>query len=401
MKSKKVPSAVLVVILILTSGFFLRSLFLSSPKEYVFDEVYFAKFASALTRGEYNYDIHPPLGKVLIGLGIRVFGDNFLGYRVMPMLVGTLFLLVVYLFARAFFENEITALIAFLIAFCEGTYLVYSRLSLLDIFMLNFGFTSLYFLVLYLKRERLLWLFLAGLFAGLTISIKWIGLGILACGFVFWLVFLQKKTLKRVLLFLVAFLVVPLLIYVASFRFVFKEDFWFNLKLWHFQSWNYNIHLSEGHPYGAKWWTWPLLLRPIWFYYKQVPPSRVAGILTIGNPLLWWLASLSVVYELMRNYRRGDPKVSVLLAGWAIFFLPWMLVSRVLFLYHYLFSSVFAYLILSNALGGLWQNPKSRPIAQSLLVLGFLVFLFFLPLWVGAPISERFYSWHILFRSWI
>lgn len=401
MKSKKVPSAVLVVILILTSGFFLRSLFLSSPKEYVFDEVYFAKFASALTRGEYNYDIHPPLGKVLIGLGIRVFGDNFLGYRVMPMLVGTLFLLVVYLFARAFFENEITALIALLIAFCEGTYLVYSRLSLLDIFMLNFGFTSLYFLVLYLKRERLLWLFLAGLFAGLTISIKWIGLGILACGFVFWLVFLQKKTLKRVLLFLVAFLVVPLLIYVASFRFVFKEDFWFNLKLWHFQSWNYNIHLSEGHPYGAKWWTWPLLLRPIWFYYKQVPPSRVAGILTIGNPLLWWLASLSVVYELMRNYRRGDPKVSVLLAGWAIFFLPWMLVSRVLFLYHYLFSSVFAYLILSNALGGLWQNPKSRPIAQSLLVLGFLVFLFFLPLWVGAPISERFYSWHILFRSWI
>jgi len=401
MKPKTSRLIVLLAVVILLAGLLLRLLFLSSPQEYVFDEVYFAKFASALTRGEYNYDIHPPLGKVLIGLGIRLLGDNFLGYRVMPMLIGTLFLFIVYLFSKAFFKNEITALIALFITFCEGTYLVYSRLSLLDIFMLTFGFLSLYFLVLYFKEEKLFWLFLAGLFAGFTISIKWIGLGIIVSAFIFWLLFLSKKTLKKTLLFLLAFGLLPLLIYTAVFTFVFKEDFWVNFKLWHIQTWNYNIHLNEGHPYGAKWWTWPLLLRPIWFYYKQVPPSQVVGILTVGNPILWWTASLVVLFELIRNYQRGNPKISALLAGWAVFFLPWIFVGRVLFLYHYLFSSVFAYLLLSNLLSEMWQNQKNRLLVKIILGLGFAMFLFFLPLWMGLPISERFYSWHIFFRSWI
>ena len=44
--------------------------------------------------------VHPPLGMWLISLGMRVFGDNSLGWRIVPDLAGILSLLLVYLLLR-------------------------------------------------------------------------------------------------------------------------------------------------------------------------------------------------------------------------------------------------------------------------------------------------------------
>ena len=47
-------------------GILTRFYGLSWPREVVFDEVHFGKFVSSYITGRYYFDIHPPLGKLLI-----------------------------------------------------------------------------------------------------------------------------------------------------------------------------------------------------------------------------------------------------------------------------------------------------------------------------------------------
>ncbi len=53
-----------------------RFLFLDYPAEVVFDEVHFGKFVSAYFTHNYYFDIHPPLGKMLIAGFANIAGFN-------------------------------------------------------------------------------------------------------------------------------------------------------------------------------------------------------------------------------------------------------------------------------------------------------------------------------------
>ncbi|MBU4141994.1 phospholipid carrier-dependent glycosyltransferase, partial [Patescibacteria group bacterium] len=47
-------------------AFIIHFAFLACPNQTIFDEVYFGKFAAAYFSREYYFDIHPPLGKLII-----------------------------------------------------------------------------------------------------------------------------------------------------------------------------------------------------------------------------------------------------------------------------------------------------------------------------------------------
>ena len=59
-----------------------RFAFLKYPREVVFDEYHFGKFVNGYVLGEYFFDIHPPLGKLLLLLGAWAGGyDGSQGWR--------------------------------------------------------------------------------------------------------------------------------------------------------------------------------------------------------------------------------------------------------------------------------------------------------------------------------
>ena len=79
-----------------------------------FDEVHFGKFASHYILGEYYFDVHPPLAKLLFGLAgwfvgfdgqfsFEAIGDSYtaahvpyVGMRALPAILGSLTIPVVY-----------------------------------------------------------------------------------------------------------------------------------------------------------------------------------------------------------------------------------------------------------------------------------------------------------------
>ena len=143
---------------------FLRFWNLGSPRDFLFDETYYAKDAWSLWRlgyaqnwvedankaidegryapnlqtGDPEMVVHPELGKWLIGAGEHVFGFDALGWRVASAVVGTLMVLVVIRLVRRLTGSTLLGGVAGLLLCFDGMEFVLSRLALLDIFVAFF-----------------------------------------------------------------------------------------------------------------------------------------------------------------------------------------------------------------------------------------------------------------------
>ena len=96
------------------AALFLRTWKLGSPKGFVFDEVYYAQNANSLLHhgveldpktGAAQFIVHPPVGKWIIALGIKVFGYHEFGWRISAALVGTASIVMIFYIARRLFNN--------------------------------------------------------------------------------------------------------------------------------------------------------------------------------------------------------------------------------------------------------------------------------------------------------
>ncbi|GAB3699635.1 phospholipid carrier-dependent glycosyltransferase [Mariniluteicoccus flavus] len=152
-------------------AFVVRVVNLGFPKNMVFDEIYYAKDGWALwnfgherdwnegsdvlfAAGDYSgvkesgsFIVHPPLGKWLIGLGEQVFGPGSFGWRFMPLVAGTLLVLVVFFLARRLARSTLVGAMAALLLSVDGLHFVMSRIALLDIFQSLFTLLAVLLLV--------------------------------------------------------------------------------------------------------------------------------------------------------------------------------------------------------------------------------------------------------------
>ncbi len=209
---------------------------LGHPHELVFDETYYVKDAwtqwnlgypatwpddadSRFASGETDifledgsYVVHPPLGKLLIGAGMALFGaDSSVGWRFATALFGTVAVLLLYLVALTLTRSIGVATAASGLMAIDGLAIVLSRVALLDTFVMFFTLLAFWFVLLDRRwlREREWarrgvpatdatdggpapvrrwgpvfwarpWVVAAGLAAGAATAVKWSGLYVLA-----------------------------------------------------------------------------------------------------------------------------------------------------------------------------------------------------------------------------
>lgn len=148
-------------------AFVLRLVGLANPNKLAFDETYYAKDAWAIMQRGYELDwmenanehiiagdieqmtdnaafvVHPPLGKLLIGLGEQLFGLNSFGWRVAPLLAGTLLVFLTIRLARRLSRSTMVGALAGILLTFDGLAFVMSRIALLDIFQAVFAVAAL------------------------------------------------------------------------------------------------------------------------------------------------------------------------------------------------------------------------------------------------------------------
>ena len=115
------------------------------------------------------------------------------------------------------------------------------------------------------------------------------------------------------------------------------------------------------HPYSSKWWSWPFLLRPVWYHFKDMPgdSSKVVGVWAGGNPLLWWGGFVAILIALARGVREKHLASVFLVTAFVLHYVVWSWIGRTLFQYHYLPSLYASFLALGMVLAVLWHAPAS------------------------------------------
>jgi len=133
----------------------LRLLHLGSPKGFVFDEVYYVDGARdylahgvEVTGNGPEFVVHPPIGKWLIAIGIKIFGDNEFGWRFMGALLGSVMIVIIALIAHRLFRNSFLTIAASALMAMDGLALVHSRTALLDIYLSFFILLATYFFLM-------------------------------------------------------------------------------------------------------------------------------------------------------------------------------------------------------------------------------------------------------------
>jgi dolichyl-phosphate-mannose--protein O-mannosyl transferase len=184
-------------------------------------------------------------------------------------------------------------------------------------------------------------------------------------------------------------------------------------NLWHYQSemYGYSITLHTPHPYQSNPLTWLLMLRPTSMYYVGTkygvdgcssPGGCSAAITGLGNPIIWWVGAIAVVYLLYRLIRYRDWRHGMILMGLAAGYLPWMLYTgRTIFTFYSIAFAPYVYLALAATFAVVigtrasltYTRVRGLSLLAVFLAVAIVVSVFFYPLWTGMQIP--FWYWQI------
>ena len=410
-------------------GLALRLWNLGSPKGKIFDEVYYATNAHSLLlngvevnakTGQSEFIVHPPTGKWLIAGGIKLFGYNEFGWRFSAALVGSISIVLMYFTAKALFNKPSLSSFAASLILLDGLHLVHSRVALLDIFLLLF----IQIAVLAFLHNKY---WITSIALGLAISTKWSGLYLLIALALFALLsdyrrfkFLGSSTSLRsvieskLALRFLQFGVLPIITYVATWAgwFASKTGWDRNwspsvLKsFWHYHSeiLNFHAHLTESHPYEANPWSWLIQGRPTSLFYatpKNCGASSCAQeVIALGTPILWWTATFTLAITIGYWISKREWQAEILVVIVAASYLPWFAFQqRTMFSFYAIAFEPFLLLTIVYVFDKIPRNQRQLTFIFGAIILA--NFLYFLPLYLGTPISYNSWHDHMWLPSWI
>lgn len=400
---------------------------------FYFDEIYHARTAYEQLRQMEPYEnTHPPLGKVLIGAGISVFGMNSFGWRIVSTLFGVALLPIMYLFGKKLFGGYLLPFSAAYLMMVDFMHFTQSRIALIDVFAVVFITLMFYFLYNFFLddcgetgwQKAAIPLLLSGACFGLGAACKWLSL--YAGAGVIMLIGLQlyhtfqnhgrqwgvqrfvwSYLLPVSVLATISFVLIPAAIYLLSYiPYLLVEghrhgllDILRNQR----DMYAYHSQLKASHPFSSPWWSWPLDLQPVWLYSGTgLPAGQVSTIASFGNPVIWWSALPAVLIAAIIAGKQRDRRMAVIFTGFACQYVPWILVPRVTFIYH--FFSVVPFMMLSQVYvmqKAMERFPRSRSGIICYLVLAGLLFVVFYPVLSGLQVSASYVDRLRWLKSWI
>ena len=296
-----------------------------SPRDTIFDEAHYVNDARSIINGEGDLRAeHPPLGKLFIIAGIKIFGDNPMGWRFFPIILGVAGIIFFYLTCRRLNMAKWAAYLAtFFLAFDNLTF-VQSQLAMLDVFMLPLMLVSIW---LYLRKNYLL----AGVFIALTALVKITGVFILPAIVLHWMIFRRDGDWKFLgLIFLSGISFVVLLPGLEYFTFGH-----FTNPIARIQEMMTGMSsltfATAAHPSMSRPWSW--ILKVDLMPYAYVPHYVATISLTV------WLLIIPAVGYMVYRVIKGNNASRFALLWFLSTYVVWiplsLLTDRVSFVYYF------------------------------------------------------------------
>lgn len=377
-----------------------------------FDEIYHARTAYEHLQGINPYEIsHPPLGKLIIAFGIKLFGMTPFGWRFSGTLFGVGMLPVLYVLLKKMFGGIAvpacgTAIFAF-----DFMHFTQTRIATIDTYAVFFILLMYLFMYLYVNGGRLRHLALSGVFFGIGVACKWTclyaGAGLAVIWLIHWIKLLKdgccaKRFIKNCLFCLVFFVAIPCLVYYISYfaygtargmhgvgMFFTKEYADIVIENQKFM-FTYHSGVHSEHPYSSRWYQWVLDIRPILYYLLYFDNGTRSSFGAFLNPVLCWAGLVAVVMCAYLAIRRKDRISAFIVIGYLAQLLPWVFITRTTFEYHYFPSAVFLTLALCRIFSLMRTGARCwRANVYGLTALSIILFAVFYPVLSGQPVNSE------------
>ncbi len=395
-----------------------------------FDEIYHARTAYENIRNIKPYEnTHPPLGKLIIGLGIRAFGLNPFGWRFMGTLFGVLMLPFFYIFIKNLFGSTAISTCGTLLFAFDFMHFVQTRIATIDTYGVIFIILMYWCMYRYItaarddpymkKRQEVVPLFLSGLFFGIGAACKWTAIyagGGLA---VIWLLFRiargreliktghreehRRELISNILQCVLFFVIIPAAIYYASYYPYGKAEGMSGFGMYLNRDYakivldnqssmlRYHEGVHATHPYSARWYQWIVDGRPILYFLRSLPNNMKSAFAAFMNPLVCWGGLLAIFAMGWKTVKFKDGKAMFILLGYLAQLLPWVFITRITFEYHYfpcLIFLVFAICHIFNSFRLRDENWKPKVYGATALCM--LLFIVFYPVLTGVPVPRAY-----------
>ncbi len=430
------------------------------PKTYMtetmFDEVYFIRTAEQYLHLQSPYEwTHPPLGKILLAVGIAAFGFNPFGWRITGVVFAMLLIPLMYLLGKKLFGSWIGGFSAAFLMTFDFMHFAMSRLGTTDTFVLFFSVASQLFFLVYLsgvvkngwKATSVFPLFLAFLFFAFGFSTKWLVL----YGFLGQIAILATIRLSEVVRaktklstkvydffdhpysYIVAFVLIAIGVYFLTYipDMLAGRDF---LGVVGLQGGMYSYHsgaIGLDHPYSSPWWSWPVIGRPLWLYVSNLSDTLRSSMTSMGNPAVWWVGFAAIIglaimvlgktifgllqYVFYRFSKHAVvdsslkkyqlPKLELPVAFIVVLFffqwLPYAFISRGLFIYHFFVSVPFLCLAPTYFISKYWKHNWMKIAAIAYFAIVAALFVLFYPVISGVPTATSTVESLRWFDSWV
>ncbi len=398
-----------------------------------FDEIYHGRTAYEHIQNIYPYEVtHPPLGKLIISLGISLFGMTPFGYRFMGAFFGVLMLIPLYVLLKNMFGRTRVAICGTTLFAFEFMHYTQTRIATIDTYgvffvLLSFMFMWRWIAAPYSRKLNKTWGDLAGsgLAFGLGCACKWtvlyagVGLAIL------WLIRVivkyraqgiadyGREFLSTVLVSVVFFVLLPAVIYCLSYipyglalgytmPDMLLDKNYYQL-IWDNQVYMLTYHqgVDQTHPYSSRWYQWLFDLKPI-LYYLEYNGGTKSAFGAFNSPLISWAGLVALIGSAGAFFKRRKPQVILIWVGYLCQFLPWVIISRTTFAYHYFGGILFLVIAISYVFSELLERSnKNDKLLYAFTGLNMVLFAAFYPVLSGYEVSVQYcQEWLKWFPNW-
>ncbi len=279
--------------LIVLAALVLHFVIVDKPNSLILDEQHYVREArDIVTNHSFIFQEHPPLSKLLIAAGIKIFGDNTLGWRFLPIMFGIGSIVLFYFICRRLnMSNRAASIATFLLAFENMTF-VQNSVAMLDVF---YVFFMLLAFLLYLTRKYIA----AGIAAGLSALAKLLGALAMPAMIIHW--FLSRVNRSRWFALTVALSVIIFVVLLPTLEYIVTHDF-----INPYDRMKTMIDLSDSLKFGTT--THPSLARP-WewvFWYKTMPFWYYPNYISAISPSVFILIIPAFAYMVYRALKRDE-----------------------------------------------------------------------------------------------
>ena len=211
-----------------------------------------------------------------------------------------------------------------------------------------------------------------------------------------------RELLGTIGLYVLFFIVIPVIIYCLSYipyglalgykmPGMLTDGNYYKL-IWDNQVYMLTYHngVNQTHPYSSRWYQWLFDVRPI-LYYLQYNGETKSAFGAFNSPLISWAGLAALISIVFAFWKRRKPQAVLIWAGYLCQFLPWVIITRTTFAYHYFGCILFLTIAISFVFDELIERrSKNDKLVYAFTGLNTALFVLFYPVLSGVEASVQF-----------